>query len=197
MNIYEKINKMKEEFSKTKLEKSGFNKFANFNYFELKDIMPTIIKLEQENKLFSVISFDNDIASLTFIDMEKPDDMIVSTIPMITDYDMAKANKVQAMGAVTTYFRRYLYVNALDIVENDTLDAMDNTETKNVSSSKNTSSNNDTEFIVTFGKHKGKSLKQISDEGNVNYIKWLSENGKDDAKKAALDFLGNDETVPF
>ena len=34
------------------------------------------------------------------------------------------ANKVQALGGVNTYLKRYLYMNALEIVENDMFDGM-------------------------------------------------------------------------
>ena len=216
MNIYEKMNQLKEKFAQTELKKSGKNKFAGFEYFELKDIIPTILKLEKEIGLYSLVTFDKDNATLKFYDTEKTtaSEFIVTQVPMITDFEMAKANKVQSMGAVVTYFRRYLYVTALDIVENDVFDAISGKEdaktpykTKEFKSSppKNdfvkpkvenvTFVVDPHEFVLTFGKENGKTLGQVYKE-NKGYIKWLSENGKDDAKNATLALLASEE-LPF
>ena len=211
MNIYEKMNQLKEQFAQTELKKSGKNKFAGFEYFELKDIIPTILKLEKEIGLYSLASFDNDCASLTFYDINKPTDIVVTKIPMITDFDMAKANKAQSMGAVTTYFRRYLYVNALNVLENDEFDATSGKEENKTpyktKEFKSSPPKNDFvkpkvenvvdphEFLLTFGKENGKTLGQVFKE-NKGYIKWLSEKGKEDAKNAALALLSSEE-IPF
>jgi len=226
MNIYEKMNQLKEQFAQTELKKSGKNKFSGFEYFELKDIIPTILKLEKEIGLYSLVTFDKDNATLKFYDTEKPtaSEFIVTQVPMITDFEMAKANKVQSMGAVVTYFRRYLYVTALDIVENDVFDAISGKEethggyvkkqefkskqpTNNAKveiTSKNETGMTDPsktitsdphKFVLTFGKENGKTLGQVYKE-NKGYIKWLSENGKDDAKNAALALLASEE-LPF
>ena len=213
MNIYEKMNQLKEYFAQTELKKSGKNKFAGFEYFELKDIIPTILKLEKEIGLYSLVTFDKDNATLKFYDTEKPtaSEFIVTQVPMITDFEMAKANKVQSMGAVVTYFRRYLYVTALDIVENDVFDAISGKEetkapykTKEFKSSppkndfvKSKIENvvDPHEFVLTFGKENGKTLGQVYKE-NKGYIKWLSDNGKDDVKNAALALLASEE-LPF
>ena len=49
MNIYEKIQLVKEEILESNLKKSGENKFAGFKYYELADFLPTIIKLCNNN----------------------------------------------------------------------------------------------------------------------------------------------------
>lgn len=42
------------------------------------------------------------------------------------------------------------------------------------------------DFSITFGKNKGKTLGELSqDSQGVGYIKWLANNGKDEAKKYA------------
>ena len=40
---------------------------------------------------------------------------------------MKGMNAIQALGSEITYYRRYLYNIALDIVENDIIDSLDNT----------------------------------------------------------------------
>lgn len=216
MNIYEKMNQLKEQFAQTELKKSGKNKFAGFEYFELKDIIPTILKLEKEIGLYSLVTFDKENATLKFYNTEKTaaEEIIVTQVPMIVDFEMAKANKVQSMGAVVTYFRRYLYVTALDIVENDVFDAISGKEdTKspykpkefksiplknNVVKPKVENVVDPHEFVLTFGKEKGKTLGTVQKE-NPGYIKWLSENGNDDVKKAVLALLPKEavEDCPF
>ena len=48
MNIYEKLNKAKLALQSGGLKKSGRNDFAKYEYFELSDFIPTILRLENE-----------------------------------------------------------------------------------------------------------------------------------------------------
>lgn len=122
MNIYEKIQTVKEKLLQANIKKSGFNKFAGYNYYELSDFTPYIIKLCNEVGLFTAISFDKELAKLQIINTEKTDEWIEYTSPM-EDLELKGCNKVQALGGVETYSRRYLYMSAFDIIENDMFDA--------------------------------------------------------------------------
>lgn len=122
MNIYEKINKVKYGILSAKLKKSGFNKFSNFSYYELADIIPTIIILCNENKLMTQFTFDKDYARLIIIDVDKPMDVLAYTSPM-KELQIKGANEIQALGGIETYQRRYLYLMAFDIIESDMFDA--------------------------------------------------------------------------
>jgi hypothetical protein len=75
-----------------------------------------------ENGLTSSICFMADIAVLRIIDGEKPEDSIEFTSPMATA-QLKGCHDIQNLGAVQTYLRRYLWTNAMEIVEHDTLDA--------------------------------------------------------------------------
>ena len=123
MNIYEKIQLVKEEFLKKGIKKSGLNKFAGYNYYELSDITPAIIELCNKHKLFTRISFDKELATLEIVNAEKPEEREIYTSPM-EELELKGANKIQALGGVETYQRRYLYMSALDIIENDMFDAV-------------------------------------------------------------------------
>ena len=46
------------------------------------------------------------------------------------DLELKGCNKVQALGGVETYLRRYLYMSAFDIIENDMFDAVENNNNK-------------------------------------------------------------------
>ena len=121
-NIYSKMQKARCEFQEKPLKKSGHNKFAGYHYFELGDFLPTINSLLEKYNLCSNISFDNDMATLTIVNAENTDEKLVFTSPM-SNANLKGCHDVQNLGAVQTYLRRYLWVNAFEIVESDGLDA--------------------------------------------------------------------------
>ena len=121
-NIYSKMQKARCEFQEKPLKKSGHNKFAGYHYFELGDFLPTINSLLEKYNLCSNISFDNDMATLTIVNAENTDEKLVFTSPM-SNANLKSCHAVQNLGAVQTYLRRYLWVNAFEIVESDGLDA--------------------------------------------------------------------------
>lgn len=122
MNIYEKLNKAKLALQTAGLKKSGKNEYANYEYFELSDFLPTIIKLESELGFLCAVRFGAEQAMLEIIDTEKPDEKIIFTSPMSTA-SLKGMHDVQNLGAVQTYLRRYLYISAFEIVEIDVLDS--------------------------------------------------------------------------
>lgn len=122
MNLYEKISNIKSEISKAELKKSGLNKFAGFTYYELGDFLPTIIALCLKYKVCTFTSYNNELATLTAINVEKPEEQITITSPM-KELELKGCNQIQALGGVETYSRRYLYLALFDIVEADSFDA--------------------------------------------------------------------------
>lgn len=122
MNLYQKLQKARVALQNTKLKKSGHNKFAGFKYFELGDLLPHINNIFDDLGLFSAFTIQENYASLTIVNSEKPDEMVFFTSP-IADAQVKGTTPVQALGAVHTYLKRYLYLNALEIIENDILDA--------------------------------------------------------------------------
>lgn len=122
-NIYEKLQEMRVELQEMNIKKSGRNKFADYEYYELSDILPLINGLQAKYKTCSFINFDNEKATLTIINTEKTDEKIEFTCPM-TSISLKGAHDVQNMGALQTYNRRYLYMNCFEIVENDYFDSV-------------------------------------------------------------------------
>ena len=122
MNIYEKLQTARVELQKTALKKSGVNKFAGFKYFELGDFIPAVNVLFHKHKMLAAFNIFNDIASLTIVNTEKPDENIVFSSPF-ADANIKGTTPVQSLGGAHTYLKRYLYLNALEIVDNDVLDA--------------------------------------------------------------------------
>lgn len=125
MNIYQKLQSCRVRLQKMNLKKSGENKFAKFKYYELSDFLPAINELFDEFKLFDHFGIDSEKAVLTIIDTEADTNAEPVTFTMpIAAADVKGATPIQSLGAQNTYLRRYLYMNALDIVENDTLDPL-------------------------------------------------------------------------
>ncbi len=120
MNIYEKIQAVRVELRHTKLKMSGKNKFANYEYMELDDFLPTLNELMQKHKMTAIASFTREKAILTAIDCEKPEDRFTIESPFGTA-DLKGCHEVQCIGAVETYQRRYLYQAMFDIAESDGL----------------------------------------------------------------------------
>lgn len=127
MNVFGKLQKARVQLHGTALNKSGKNNFAKFNYFELADFIPTVTKIFNEVGLCGVVSFTADSAYLTVynVDGEK-DDFITFTSPLVMA-SMDRVQPIQSLGATHTYLRRYLWLMAMEIVENDAVDAAEPT----------------------------------------------------------------------
>jgi hypothetical protein len=122
MNVYQKLNQARELFHQQKLKKSGLNKFAGYQYFELGDFIIPALRIFNEVGLNAFISFGKDIAMMHIVNVDKPDEIIMINSPM-SEAALKGCHPVQNLGAVQTYLRRYLWVAALEIVEHDALDA--------------------------------------------------------------------------
>lgn len=122
MNVYEKLQKARVALQNKGLNKSGNNKFVGYTYFELADFLPTINQLCLELKLATQISFTSEIATLKIVNAEKPEEIIEFTSPM-AEAKLKGCHEIQNLGAIESYQRRYLFVTAFEIVENDVIDA--------------------------------------------------------------------------
>lgn len=188
MNIYEKLQCMRVELQKKKIHKSGRNKFAGYDYFELSDILPHINQLQEKHKTCSFITFDREIAKLTILNSEKVDEKIEFTIPMAT-LSLKGANEVQNLGGCQTYSRRYLYLNAFEIVEHDYFDAIQGKESESTVTVKSkrqvlnsltskyaeVSGKQVNEIAEYLTKRVGKNLKSINESEATELITHLNE----------------------
>ena len=127
MNVYRKLQQARLKLQSTQLKKSGKNKFAGYEYFELGDFLPTIQTIFAEVGLCGTVSYGTELATLTIVDTDATDatqpNFVVFSSPMSTA-ELKGCHAIQNLGAVQTYLRRYLWVNALEIVEHDALDAV-------------------------------------------------------------------------
>lgn len=122
MSVYKKLQDARIKLQNTELKKSGHNKFAGYKYFELGDFLPAIQNICSDIGLCGVISFNHEMAFLQITDVEDGTS-IMFTSPM-SSAALKGCHDVQNLGAVQTYLRRYLWVNAFEISEHDALDAV-------------------------------------------------------------------------
>jgi hypothetical protein len=121
MNVYKKLMQARIDLQNTTLSKSGHNKFAGYKYFELGDFIPAIQNIFNGLGLCGTISYTNDLATLSIVDMTDLSKIEI-TSPM-SEAALKGCHAVQNLGAVQTYIRRYLWVTALEIVEHDAIDS--------------------------------------------------------------------------
>ena len=122
LNIYQRLALVREKFASAGITKSGKNMQLKSKYFELDDIVPIAMPLFHEQNLIPMVNFTKDDATMTILDMSDPQTTIVFTAPMREWLGNAAVTPVQALGATETYMRRYLYQQALDIVEADEME---------------------------------------------------------------------------
>lgn len=134
------------------IQKTGDNKFANFKFFQLEDFITDVNEIfaklglhSEFNIIPQVIAYEEsttyndsgkivvtkkpiikELATLEITDVQKPEDVEVyemEAAPVMIGNN-SKQNIYQAAGGRNTYYKRYLYMNALEIVENDESDTV-------------------------------------------------------------------------
>ena len=121
MGVYKKLSQARTMLRSTELKKSGHNKFAGYNYFELGDFLHPTLDIFDQLGLMSIVSFTKEEAMLSIVDMDGGGE-IVFTSPF-GSAALKGCHEVQNIGAVETYQRRYLYTAAMEVLEHDALDA--------------------------------------------------------------------------
>ncbi len=122
-NVYQKLLKARTMFLASNTQKSGKNMHLAFKYFELDDIVPIATKIFEEVGLISLVSFGEHFAEMKVLNIDNPDEFVVFVAPLVQLSENKGTNAVQAFGSTVTYYRRYLYMIALDICEPDEIDA--------------------------------------------------------------------------
>jgi hypothetical protein len=121
MSVYKKLQQARVELQSVKMSKSGHNKFAGYQYFELGDFLPAVQDIFNRLGLCGVISFTAELATLRIVDADSSEEIGFQS-PM-AGASLKGCHDIQNLGAVQTYQRRYLYTTAMEIVEHDALDA--------------------------------------------------------------------------
>ena len=128
MNVYQKLIEARSQFLNDGVEKSGKNMNVGFKYFELTDIVPSVTKIFKELGLIAIDKFTNETAYMTIVNCDAPEETIEfeapfnQISPIVSNAGKQVTNEMQALGSSITYMRRYLYMIAMDIVENDEIE---------------------------------------------------------------------------
>lgn len=191
MSIYAKLAQARVKLQKENLKKTGNNR--SFKYFELKDFLPRVNEIFDELKMCAVVRYSSELATLTIYDCEK-DESIEFTSPMVQKA-LPSGTEIQNLGAIQTYQRRYLYLTALEIVEDDLVDSIppENTNQKKQESRKryNEPIQQNVNSIPSEHYHQdienlrkrllNKTKEQIEEEQLYDKsIKWLKDNNLHD-----------------
>lgn len=177
LNLFQKIQKCRVELQNANLKKSGKNKFAGFNYYELADFIPMVNELFDKYKLFSQFTLQNDVATLEVFDTEKlikydnceVYDSVTFSSP-VAEIVIKGANAIQSLGGANTYMKRYLYLNLLEIVENDSFDAVSGRDDKTIGqATKKLTKAEEKETLELLTK-----MRELADITNTNYEELLT-----------------------
>ena len=120
-----------------KLKKSGRNKFAGFDYFELSDFLPKLNELMLEEDINDRYYIKDGYAVLELIKGEEANTYTMPFVLFETPANIKVDNNgearevktmqdIQYLGALNTYYKRYLYLNAFGITDGEVIDSMDN-----------------------------------------------------------------------
>ena len=121
MSVYKKLQKARVLLNASSIKKSGKNKFAGYEYFELGDFIPTVNEIFDSVGLCGVVNFGEQ-ATLTVYDTDG-DGHVTFSSPLVFA-ENAKGQAIQSLGSTHTYFRRYLWLLALELTEHDSIDSL-------------------------------------------------------------------------
>jgi hypothetical protein len=184
-NLNESIIEIRCELQAKNLKKSGKNKFAGFDYFELSDFLPTLNELMKKYKVNDIFTIKDGIASLTLILGEEKQEytmpFVMFDTPVNAKYDnntkqykqVKSMQDIQYLGALNTYYKRYLYLNAFGITDGEIIDSMDNSDLEEINHRQelinycNENNLNMNEIAVQYklnGKSKDSDFKKVLEE---------------------------------
>lgn len=205
-NLNESIIKIRVELQNSKLKKSGKNKFAGFDYFELADFLPRLNELMLEEGVNDNFKITNDLATLTLIKGEEKQEytmpFVIFDTPLTFKKDkngsyvkdkngeyiqVQSMQDIQYLGALNTYYKRYLYLNAFGITDGEIIDGMNNNDLKKADNEPNYRNE-----LIKYCKENNIDMKQVAKNYNMINTKLSNDDyydilcdvkgGFDDAK---------------
>ena len=179
-NLNESIINIRVKLQNAKLKKSGKNKFAGFDYFELADFLPKLNELMLSEGLNDRFYIKDDLATL---EIQKGGEINTYTMPFVMFetptnrredkttgevYEVKTMQDIQYLGALNTYYKRYLYLNAFGITDGEIIDSMNNEEIK----SEPKATPKQVEVLLEI--YKDENLKKLLEANKINSINELS-----------------------
>lgn len=156
-SVWKKLARARAILAGKALKKSGVNKQryqdkktgewkeVAFSYFELSDFLPDTLRIFDELGLCGVFTITEayteetqaegritrtvypEVAELKVVNVDKSDEYITFREPT-AQVEMKTA--IQSLGAKKTYLRRYLWIDCMEIAENDIVDAQPSDDDK-------------------------------------------------------------------
>lgn len=162
--LNESIINIRVKLQNAKLKKSGKNKYAGFDYFELADFLPKLNELMLAEKVNDRFYINNDLATL---ELQKGGEINTYTMPFVlfstplNKSGQPSMQDIQYLGALNTYYKRYLYLNAFGITDGEVIDSMDNNALK-------ADTTNYRDLLVAYCKELGLDMNSIAKEYKLN-----------------------------
>nr|DAI46387.1 MAG TPA: ERF superfamily protein [Caudoviricetes sp.] len=131
--LNESIIKIRVKLQNSKIKKTGKNKFAGFEYYELGDFLPKLNELMLEENINDLFTIENDEVKLILMKGEEKQEykmpFRIFETPLTKDGKQSMQD-IQYLGALNTYYKRYLYLNAFGITDGEVIDSMNSEEIK-------------------------------------------------------------------
>ena len=124
-NVHQKLIEARVRFLQNGTKKNGMNSDLSYMYFELEDIVPAATQIFKDLGLIPIVHMDSatSCAYMDIVNAEDPNQVVTFCLPLVLWQGNKGTTPVQAAGATFTYYRRYLYMVALDIIEADEIDS--------------------------------------------------------------------------
>ena len=195
ISLNESIIKIRVKLQSYNLKKSGKNEFARFEYFELADFLPKLNELMEEEGINDIFTINENVAKLTLIKGEESQEYTLPFYRFETPLNFKKDKNgnfmkddngnylevksmqdIQYLGALNTYYKRYLYLNAFGITDGEVIDRMDNEDLgRNQSVKKLTKLVNETQ-LEKLKKLSEDAIRFILNDANVEKLEELEFN---------------------
>lgn len=181
-SLNECIIDIRVKLQNAKLKKSGKNKFAGFDYFELADFLPKLNELMQEEKINDRFYIKDDYATL---ELQKGEEINTYTMPFVLfdtpvniktnertgeTREVKSMQDIQYLGALNTYYKRYLYLNAFGITDGEVIDSMNNEE---MTVNKTTKTVTPKQISMLLQAYQGENLKKLLEVNKISKIEEL------------------------
>lgn len=121
MSLIEAMLHIRAGLQRANLKKTGINKYSGYKYFQLEDFLPTLNELELEFDTLDHFTIKGEEAVLTFM---KGQETLVYQLPFKSFPAPKGMTEIQNIGMHNTYYKRYLYMNALGISEADAVEEL-------------------------------------------------------------------------
>lgn len=120
MPFLKKIQNVRVELINLHLEKTGYNNYSKYKYWELGDFLPYVTQLCDKFGVFTdfQINIDNEIASLTLINIDNLEETRTWTTK-IKKMELKGCNEMQNIQGTHTSAKKILYLMAFEIAESD------------------------------------------------------------------------------